>query len=305
MKVLVTGATGFVGKQLVKKLIEAGDQVVVLTRDPGKCFQTFQEKVTCFKWEPEMGPPEAQSLVGIDGVIHLAGENIGDKRWSKKQKEKIYNSRILSTRHLMQGLSHLSPKLKVIVSTSAIGIYGDRKSEFLAESSTIGGGFLASVCEHWEREVLKKADVVERAVIIRKGVVLGKDGGALKKLLPIFKTGLGGPIGCGSQWMSWIHEADLVELYLFALKNANAKGIYNGVSPYPATNADFSKKLGKTLCRPAIFVVPPPALKLLMGEMSAIVLDSQKVVSERLQMDGFTFKFGNLDKALQNICNKS
>lgn len=300
MKVLVTGGTGFVGKVLVNKLLELGHNVVLLSSKPQVAKNMFQDRVEAFYWKSTDALPPMEAFQGVEGVINLAGENISAKRWTRDQKVKIYNSRILTTRNLMDRLATLPQKVKAVVSTSAVGIYGDRPNEFLAESSTVGGGFLANVCEHWEREIEKKSSVTERSVILRVGVVFGKNGGALDKLLPPFKLGAGGPIGNGSQWMSWIHISDLVDLYIHAVTNSQMKGVYNAVSS-PVTNKRFSDALGKALHRPALFPVPPVMLKVIMGEMSAVVLDSQKVVSEKLSMDGFEFKFKKIESALEDI----
>jgi uncharacterized protein (TIGR01777 family) len=300
MKVLVTGGTGFVGKVLVNKLLELGHNVVLLSSKPQVAKNMFQDRLEAFYWKSTDALPPMEAFQGIEGVINLAGENISAKRWTRDQKVKIYNSRILTTRNLMDRLATLPQKVKAVVSTSAVGIYGDRPNEFLAESSTVGGGFLANVCEHWEREIEKKSSVTERSVILRVGVVFGKNGGALDKLLPPFKLGAGGPIGNGSQWMSWIHISDLVDLYIHAVTSSQMKGVYNAVSS-PVTNKRFSDALGKALHRPALFPVPPVMLKVIMGEMSAVVLDSQKVVSEKLSMDGFEFKFKKIESALEDI----
>ncbi|MFZ4715692.1 MAG: TIGR01777 family oxidoreductase [Bacteriovoracaceae bacterium] len=302
MKFLLTGGTGFVGKPLVNKLLEAGHSVVLLSSRPQMAKNMFQDKIEAYYWKSTETLPPVDAFKDVDAVINLAGENISNKRWTSDQKQKIYESRILTTRHLMQCLETLPQKIKVVVSTSAIGIYGDRPGEFLAESSTVGGGFLANVCEHWEREVLKKSSAVDRTVILRVGVVLGKGGGMIEKLLPPFKLGAGGPIGNGKQFMSWIHLNDLVDLYIFAA-TSSMNGIYNAVST-PVTNARFTEAFGKALHRPAFFTVPPIALKIMMGGMSALALDNQKIVSERLRIDGYEFKFPKIENALEDIVKK-
>lgn len=300
MKVLVTGATGFVGKKVVEKLLAKNHQVVVLTRNPQKAQALWGDKVQAFAWNTTKEQVPSPALEGVEGVINLVGENIADKHWCEKQKQVIYNSRILSTKNLMESLLTM-PKKPVVISTSAIGVYGPRENELIAESTTVGAGFLANVCEDWERIAFDYKKELPRLAIIRVGVVLGKDGGLLKKLLPVFKKGLGGPIGNGKQWMSWIHIEDLANLYVFALETSSAEGIINGVSPYPVTNKAFTKAFGKAVKRPAFFKVPPIALKLMMGQMSCIALDSQKIVSEKLKMLGFNFEYAQASKALENL----
>lgn len=300
MKVLVTGATGFIGKKIVEKLLAKNHQVVVLTRNPQKSQAIWGDKVSAFAWNStkELVPTEA--LSGIDGVINLVGENIAEGRWTESQKQKIYDSRILSTKNLMESFVKLNQK-PVIISTSAIGVYGPRDNELVSESTSVGAGFLANVCDDWERVALDYKNQLSRLAIIRVGVVLGREGGMMKKLLPVFKMGFGGPIGDGKQWMSWIHVDDLANLYLFALENSSVEGIINGVSPYPLTNKAFTKAFSKAVKRPALFKVPPIALKIMMGQMSCIAIDSQKIVSERLKMLGFNFEYSKADKALENI----
>lgn len=300
MKVLVTGATGFVGKKVVEKLLAKNHQVVVLTRNPQKAQSIWGDKVSAFAWNTTKELIPAGALEGIEGVINLVGENISQARWSESQKQRIYDSRIVSTKNLMESLKTMTTK-PVVVSTSAIGVYGARENELISESTTVGAGFLANVCEDWERIALDYKKDLPRLAIIRVGVVLGKEGGLLKKLLPVFKTGLGGPIGNGKQWMSWIHLADLANLYIFALENSSMEGIINGVSPYPLTNKAFTKAFAKAVKRPAFFKVPPVVLKIMMGQMSCIALDSQKIVSERLKMLGFNFEYPRADKALENL----
>lgn len=300
MKVLVTGATGFVGKKVVEKLLAKNHQVVVLTRNPQKAQAIWGDKVTAFAWNSTKELVPTPALDGVEAVINLVGENISEARWSESQKQKIYDSRILSTKNFMESLLPLEKK-PVVVSTSAIGVYGPRDNELISESTMVGAGFLANVCDDWERIALDYKKEIPRLVIIRVGVVLGKDGGMLKKLMPIFKMGFGGPIGNGKQWMSWIHLEDLANLYVYAVENSNMEGIINGVSPYPLTNKAFTKAFSKAVKRPALIPVPPLALKLMMGQMSCIAIDSQKIVSERLKMLGFNFEFAKADKALANL----
>lgn len=304
MKYLITGATGFVGKKLVSRLLVNGHAVSVLTRSPGKIPELFGNAVQSFPWRPESELPPSQAFKEVDAVIHLAGEGIAEKRWSKEQKKKIYDSRVIATRNLVSALNQMGAQApKTLISTSAIGFFGDRGDEKLTESSSHGRDFLAQVCQDWEVEASKVSDSI-RLVCIRVGVVLGREGGALKKLLPLFQTGMGGPVGSGSQYMSWIHVEDLVSLYIECATQTPYRGIVNGVAPTPVTNATFSKALGKALHRPALLPAPAFALKLAMGELSVLVLSSQKVYPEVALKNGFPFQFPEIDLALEDIAKK-
>jgi len=304
MKILVTGGTGFVGHSLVRKLIEANHKVVLLTRNPESTKSKTSEPAEVYGWEPETTTPPKEAYNGIDAIVHLAGESIAAGRWTAKQKKKILDSRVLSTRNLLKGVVESGAKPKVIVSASAIGIYGDRGNQSLSETSAQGIGFLADVCRAWEKESQYPGLESIRKVNLRIGIVLEKGGGALQKLLPIFKLGGGGPVGNGKQWMSWIHREDLVEMILYSLTHENVSGAVNAVAPSPSTNAEFSKALGKALHRPAFMPAPAIALKIAMGEMSELVLASQKVEAKKITDAGFVFKFPQIQEALNDICKK-
>lgn len=304
--ILVTGGTGFVGTRLVQKLADQGHQIRVLSRNPEKAKSKWQGNVQTFKWEAPHGKIPASALQQVDSVINLMGENIGDKRWSATQKIKLRESRVDGTRNLIQALQKQGLKLKSFISTSAVGIYPVNKDQVLTESSESSDSFLASLCVDWEKEVeaLDK-NQVEQVAIIRVGVVLGLGGGAAAKLMPIFKLGAGGPVGSGSQMMSWIHVEDLVQLYEFVLNHPEIQGPLNAVAPNPVSNKEFSKALAKSLRRPCLFPVPPVALKLAMGEMSTIVLDGQEVKSEVLPNTAFDFRYPTIDQACDQLAGKS
>ncbi|MDO8643565.1 MAG: TIGR01777 family oxidoreductase, partial [bacterium] len=244
MKVLITGATGFIGRELCKRLSSEGYSLVVLSRNPEKVSMPVPCEV--HGWEAQ-GPIPPQALQNIDAVIHLAGEQVGQGRWTAAKKEEILNSRLLGTGFLMQSFLSLNQKPRVIISASAIGIYGNRGEEELTESSPAGEGFLPTVGQAWEKEFFQFQDRFERLAAIRIGLVLGKNGGILQRLLPLFQKGLGGPIGFGKQWMSWIHLDDLISLFLFVLKNPGMAGPINGCAPNPVRNKEFSKTLGRVL----------------------------------------------------------
>lgn len=304
MKILLTGATGFIGGHLAKSLARDGHELVILSRHPDGVGEKLNVPVKAFKWESYL-PVPAEALTGVNAVIHLAGEGIAEKRWTEEQKKKILETRVEGTRHLVRAIAAMpGKKPEVVVGASAIGFYGDRGDEVLTEGSAPGTGFLADVCRTWEAELkpLEKENV--RTVSVRIGIVLGLEGGALKKMLPIFKTGLAGPVGSGKQWMSWIHVADLVSLFKHAVTRADVKGVVNGVAPTPVTNAEFSKVLGHVLHRPAVLPAPGFALRLAMGELAVLVLGSQKVIPENTRKAGFSWAFPELEPALEDICKK-
>jgi uncharacterized protein (TIGR01777 family) len=304
MRVLVTGATGFVGKRVVKQLLAAGDEVVVLTRYIPKAILTLGKNCRYYSWPDTSHPAPSEAFEGVDAVINLMGEGIAEKRWSDDQKKRIYNSRILGTKMLIEGMRSLAMKPKVFVSASAVGIYGNRGNEEITEDSSTVSDFLGLVCKDWESEALKARDLGARVALIRTGVVLGKDGGALSKMLPIFKLGAGGPVGKGNQYMSWIHVEDIAAMYVEAAKNPSIEGVYNGTAPFPVTSKEFAKVMGKVLRRPAFAPAPSLALKLVFGEMSQVLLDGQKVLPEKFKQGQFRFRFPNLELALKEELQK-
>lgn len=299
MKVLVTGATGFVGQRVVRQLLDGGHEVVVLTRNIAKGAVTLGSQCKYFLWSDYSTPPLAEAFDGVYGIIHLMGEGIAEKRWDEAQKKKIYDSRILATSKLVEAIKGLPVKPSVFVSASAVGIYGDRGDEEISENSSLADDFLAKVCKDWEAEANKARVLGLRVVLIRTGVVLGKNGGALKKMLPIFKLGGGGPVGSGKQFMSWIHVDDLAAMYIEAVKNQSFDGVFNGTAPYPARSKDFARVLGKTLHRPAFAPAPAFALKLVFGEMSQVLLDGQKVIPHKFKEKNFNFRYPTLEQALK------
>lgn len=303
MKVLVTGATGFVGQRVVKQLLEAGDEVVVLTRNIAKGALYLGSKCKYYQWIDTSTVPPEEAFQGVQAVIHLMGEGIADKRWDEDQKKKIYDSRIVATSKLIERISSMSVKPSVLVSASGVGIYGNRGDEEITEQSSTADDFLARVCKDWEAEALKAKNLGIRVAVIRTGVVIGKDGGALKKMLPIFKLGAGGPVGSGKQYMSWIHVDDIAGMYIHAIKDASIEGPLNGTAPYPATSKDFAKQLGKTLGRPAFAPAPSFALKLVFGEMSQVLLEGQKVLPVKFKEKKFRFRFPTLEMALKESTN--
>lgn len=305
MKILITGATGFVGAALTKKLLSEGHELHILTRNLEKLPGEFIDpRIKSFQWSDTTQAPPLESISGITGVINLMGENIAAKRWSDDQKKKLRTSRIDSTVSLTTLLDqHLTSPLEFFISASAVGIYPVNLADCLNEESKTGHNFLAELCKDWEAAAytLQK---VKRTVIVRTGVVLEKHGGALAKMLPPFQLGLGGPIGDGNHFMSWIHLDDLINLYTKVVQDSSMSGAYNACAPHPTDNFHFTKAMGQALNRPTIFPVPATALKLAFGEMSSVILDSQKIVSKRLPEAGFSFKYETIGFALNKIFEK-
>lgn len=302
MKILLTGATGFVGSALAKKLLSSGHELNILTRSIENLPEVFRDpRVTAFEWKDTSVAPPIESISGINGVINLMGENISAKRWSDEQKRKLHTSRVESTKNLTNLLNHnLTSPLDFFVSSSAVGIYPVGLIDCLDEDSKVGNNFLAELCKDWEAAAYTLTKV-NRIVIIRTSVVLEKHGGALAKMLPPFKLGLGGPIGNGNQFMSWIHLDDLVNLYVKAATDKEMAGVYNASAPHPTDNFHFTKALGKALHKPTLIPVPATALKIAFGEMSSIILDSQKVISKRLPEQGIRLQYETIEAALNKI----
>ena len=300
MKVLITGATGFVGRQVVLYLRDRGHDMVVLTRDSESAPVRLPVACPIFSWQGTGQPPQ-EALAGVDAVVHLAGENIIN-RWTLSRKRKITESRTESTRQLASAMQKMDRPPKVFVCASAVGFYGDRGDELLDESSEPGEGFLSNLCRQWEETARQVENFGVRVVSLRIGVVLGHDGGALQPMLPPFRMGLGGKVGTGKQWMSWIHVCDLAGLILHAIETDSIRGPVNAVSPHPATNVVFTQTLAMVLKRPHMFAVPGFALKFLMGETSQVILSGQRVMSRKTS--GYEFIFPELQKALEDICGQ-
>ncbi len=302
MKILMTGATGFVGTVLGKKLLDAGHELHILSRNKESVPDIYKTSaVSVFEWSDTSTLPPAESISGINGVINLMGENIAAKRWSDDQKTKLTTSRVDATLNLTRLINELRPTpLDFFVSASAVGFYPVNTEAVLTEDSKAGNNFLAKLCIGWEAAAhsIQKAN---RVVIIRTAVVLEKSGGALKKMLPPFQMGVGGPIGDGNHMMSWIHLDDLVNLYFKAATDNAFNGVYNATAPHPVSNFDFTKELGEALHRPTLIPVPTLALKIAFGEMSSVILDSQKVVSKRLPETPFEFQYETIKSALNKI----
>jgi uncharacterized protein len=297
MNITVTGATGFIGNRLVHELLRAGHSIHALGR---KRNEGLPQAVAFTEWRSTETEPPAESLATADAIVNLAGEPVA-QRWTPEVKERIRSSRVDGTRSLVNALSKQSHRPQVLVCASAIGYYGSRGDEVLTEMSTPGSDFLAQVVVDWEQSAQRAEDLGIRVVPLRFGVVLGKDGGALTKMLPPFRLGLGGRLASGEQWMSWIHVDDVVGLLGFALENPAVRGPMNATAPQPVTNAQFTRELAAALHRPAIFPVPQFALKLLFGEMAGVILASQRVIPKAARSIGFEFQYPELRPALARL----
>jgi uncharacterized protein len=299
MKITVTGATGLIGTKLVRVLRDRGDDVTVLSRSPERAQATLG--VEAQRWDPTSEPAPEAALRGRDAIVHLAGEPVA-QRWNDDVKRRIRESRETGTRNLVSGIAALGAgeRPATLVASSAVGYYGKHGDERIPESTPPGDDFLAQVCVAWERESEAAATLGLRVVTIRTGVVLDKDGGALKTMLPPFKAGVGGPVAGGKQYLPWIHADDLVGLYRAALDDASWSGPYNGAAPEPVTNKAFSKALGRAIHRPTVLPVPGFAIRLLYGDMAEIVTEGQRAVPEHALAAGFAFRHADLDEALHD-----
>src|SRR5580658_7073534 len=296
MKCVISGGTGFIGRRIVERLLRDQHYVGVWSRRPGR---EKRAAVASFSWDPLQGEPPAESLNSMDAVIHLAGEPVA-QRWNAEVKRRIRDSRVLGTRALVDAIARVRHKPKVLVCASAIGWYGDRGDEILTESSTPGSGFLADVCRGWEEEAARATEIGLRVVRLRIGFVLGTNGGALAQMVPAFRAFVGGRLGSGKQWMPWIHVNDVAEMFVHAVEH-EISGVWNATSPNSVTNAAFTREMGQALHRPAVFPVPPFALKLAFGELGRHMLDSSRVVPEAALKAGFQFGYPELAGALRDL----
>lgn len=302
MRVVLTGATGTVGRAVADALAVRGDTVVALSRNAESASEKLGAGVETHEWkQPTRSPPPGAALSGADAVIHLLGEPIS-QRWTDSVKTEIRDSRILSTRQLAKALRALpeAQRPRVLISQSATGFYGPRDDTPLDETSPPGKDYLAEVVQAWEAEALTAADLM-RVAVTRTGVVLSPAGGALEKMLPFFKLGIGGPVAGGHQYIPWVHLDDVAGAILHCLDDDSAEGPLNLTAPNPVTNAEFSKALGKALHRPAVLPVPGFALKLLYGEMAVIVTTGQRVMPERLKLLHYTFRRPDIQPALDAL----
>jgi len=294
MRVLITGATGLIGAALQKSFGEKGYEMLLASRDEPKAHNYIQ-------WDAETGFAEPGRLEGIDAVVHLAGESVFGLRWTDEKKKAIRDSRVLGTRSVVEAISNLEDRPKVLVAASAIGFYGERGDDEMTESAAPGDTFLAEVSKAWESQARRAEDAGVRTVLLRTGIVLSKDGGALGTMLTPFKLGVGGVVGSGKQWMSWISLDDHIAAINYAIENENLRGAVNSTSPQPVTNQEFTKTLGEVVYRPTLIPVPEFVVSMVFGEMGdELLLTSTKVMPKRLIDAGFEFKYPELKAAIEH-----
>jgi uncharacterized protein (TIGR01777 family) len=299
LRITLTGATGLIGPRLLDALRADGAALTVLSRNPDRARERFGDGVEVFGWDPigEAAPVEA--LSGRDIVVHLAGEPIA-QRWSAEVKRDLRESRVQGTRNLIDGLQAVSERPAALISSSAVGYYGPHGEEPLDEDAPPGNDFLAEICAAWEAEAMRASELGMRVAVMRNGVVLDRDGGALAKMLPPFRLGVGGPVAGGAQFISWVHAEDVVGMIRATVEDERWSGPFNVTAPTPVSNRDFSRALGRALHRPALLPVPGFALQALYGEMSVIVTTGARVVPAKALVLGYEFAHGELDEALSS-----
>lgn len=306
MRVFVTGGTGLVGGRLIRKLVERGDDVVLLTRRPEAAPKG--DKIKVVAGDPTRPGPWMDEAAACDAAINLAGENIFARRWNEEFKRTLTQSRVPTTQHVVEALSR-NPRRpdgtpKVLVSASAIGYYGPHGDDSLDEAAPASGDYLGTMCVEWERAALEGTKAGLRVALVRIGIVLDPAGGALKQMLPPFRMFVGGPIGSGKQVMSWIHADDLVGILLHALDRSDVSGPINATAPHPLTNKEFSQALGKALGRPSFMWTPGFAIRVMLGEVADVVVQGQRVLPKKALETGYAFRFADADAALADLLKK-
>jgi uncharacterized protein len=302
MKVLIAGATGLVGTELTRTLHAGGVGVNALVRNTERAAACLPVGVTLFPWDAVSGPPPTAAFEGVDAVVSLVGESIAARRWTDARRKRLRDSRIVSTRAIVNEIRGLPSKPRILVSASAVGYYGDRGDEILTEASPAGTGFLAELARDWESEAMRASEIGLRVVVLRNGAVLARQGGFLRKILPVFRLGAGGRVGPGSQWFPWIHIEDTIALIRHALTEEKVAGAQNGVAPEPVTNRELTAALGEVLSRPTVLAAPAFALRLALGGMAdELLLGSQRVMPVRTLENGFRFRHPLLRAALKDL----
>ncbi len=300
MKIAIAGATGFVGSRLVEQLQVQGHQLIILTRSPQQAHNRFGQ-AQIVGYNPLKSGEWQQSISGCDAVINLAGEPIAEKRWTPAQKRTILESRQIGTQKIVEAIALAALKPQVLIDASAIGYYGTSETSKFDETSPAGTDFLAEVCVAWETAAQAATASGTRVVILRLGIVLGENGGALGKMLAPFSAFVGGPIGSGNQWFSWVHRDDVIKLTIEALSDTNIQGVYNATAPSPVRMTEFAQTLGTVMNRPSWLPVPNFALEAMLGEGAIVVLQGQQVVPTRTLAQGFEFQYSTLQPALKAI----
>ncbi|MCY4173535.1 MAG: TIGR01777 family oxidoreductase [Cyanobacteria bacterium MAG CAR3_bin_5] len=303
MRLFTTGCTGFIGQALVPALEAAGHELILATRHPDRA-RRLSPKAQVVEADTRQPGPWQAHVATAEGVINLAGEPIAEQRWTDEHKTLIRQSRVTTTRNLVEAVTAADSGPQVFVSGSAVGYYGASKAGEYSEASPGGTDFLARVCQEWEAAT-RPAQACCRVVVLRIGIVLGPDGGALGKMLPVFRLGVGGPVGSGRQWMSWIHRTDFCRLTVAALADPAFRGVYNAVAPNPVTMGEMASSLGRTMGRPSLLPVPAPLLQALLGDGAMVVLKGQKVRADALGERGFSFAYPTLPEALKEIVHAS
>ncbi len=298
--VLVSGATGFIGRSLCAAIKERGVPFTAFSRRPDRAKSLLSGVKETYRWRPKLEPAPVAAIQGAGALVHLAGETVVG-RWNKYRKQDIRDSRVVGTRHLVDAIAEAKSKPGVLVCASAVGYYGSRGEEELTEESGPGSDFLAEVCQAWEAEARRAEEFHVRVVMLRIGMVLGREGGALKQMLIPFKLGLGGPVGNGQQWVPWVSIDDVVGIILHAIEHSSVKGPVNATAPNPVRNREFTKTLGHVLHRPAFLPAPAIGLKLLLGEFADVLLTSQRIIPKQIQETGYKFTHPTLEAALRAI----
>ncbi|PRR74235.1 TIGR01777 family oxidoreductase [Neomoorella humiferrea] len=301
MKILITGGTGLLGRSLCTKLLQAGHDPIVLSRDAAAARGRLPSGVQLIQWQPGAERVPLAALEGVEAVINLAGENIGVGRWTASRKQLIMQSRVGITRALVEGFQGLSKPPRVFISGSAIGYYGPCGDEELTEASSPGNDFLAKVCRAWEQEANRAGELGVRVVTIRTGIVLSREGGTLPRMVTPFRLFIGGPLGSGRQWVSWIHIADAIGIIKLALEHTTVAGPLNLTAPRPVRMEEFASVLGRVLKRPSSLRVPAWVLKMALGEMAALLLTGQRVLPARALQEGYQFRYPELAGALEDL----
>ncbi len=301
MKIVVAGGTGFIGKEVVRKLLDRGHDVVVLSRRVAAFKEIASPQLKIELWDAKTIGLWKSQLDGADAVINLTGESIAAKRWTAAQKKVLRDSRLQSASALLEAIKSASQKPKILINASAVGFYGSVPAGDVTEKDAKGQGFLADLCAEWESEVMKASSMGLRVVLLRIGIVLEKDGGALQKFIPPFQFYVGGPLGSGKQWFPWVHKMDVVGAILFALDHETLSGPVNVTAPGVVTMNEFCAALGRAMRRPSWAPVPAFALKLLLGEMADMLTGGQRAIPKRLTESGFKFRYPQADQALSKI----